>query len=641
MTHLLTVLIVDDCPEDRETYRRYLLQDEEYTYKILEEESGEGALKLCREFQPDAILLDFLLPDLDGLEFMAELKQQTAQFMPAVIMLTGYGSETVAVQAMKSGVQDYLVKGETTGEYLRSTLHSAVKKAQLSQELQRSEERFRTSVENMLDCFGIFSAVRHETGEILYFSVDYMNAAAYEFTHKSSPEAEENLCKILLNTCDNGLFDECCKVVETSQPLVKESVVYTAGKEEKKSRRVIDIRLTKMGDGFVAAWRDVTAKKEAEAALRESEERYRYLSDCIPQLVWISNPQGECEHLNQQWYEVTGLTFEDMQGFGWKQVIHPDELDSVMSAWQKSMQTGEPYEKEVRYRKFDGSYCWYLVRSVPIEDEQGNIVKWFGTGTDIDERKQLEAERDRLLQLEQAARTEAEMANQTKDEFVAMVSHDLRSPLNAILGWAKLLQTRKLDAEQVKNALETIERNAQSQAKLLEDLLNMSRILRGQLQLELYPVELVSIVKAAVETAYPSAQAKGVHLESIIDESVPSIMGDRHRLLQVLGNLLSNAIKFTPSGGKVQVLLAKSHDSSILIEVSDTGLGINPEFLPHVFERYRQANYTCKHSGLGLGLAIARHLVELHGGTITAHSPGQGQGATFSIHLPLQGTGNS
>jgi PAS domain S-box-containing protein len=636
MAQLLTVLIVDDCPEDRETYRRYLLQDQEYSYKILEEESGEGALTLCREFQPDVILLDLLLPDMDGLEFIAELKQETEKFMPAVIMLTGYGNETVAVQAMKSGVQDYLVKGETTGEYLRSTLHSVVKNAQLLQELQRSEERFRTSVENMLDCFGIFSAVRHETGEILYFRVDYMNAAAYEFSQMSSPEPGEHLCKILLNIRENGLFDECCQVVETGQPLAKESLVCTGNQGEKQSRRVIDIRLTKMGDSFVAAWRDVTAKKEAEAALRESEERYRYLSDSIPQLVWISNIEGECEHINQQWYEVTGLTWEDMQGFGWKQVIHPDELAAVMSQWRHCLQTGEPYQQEMRYRKFDGSYCWYLVRSVPIEDDQGNIVKWFGTSTDIDERKQLEAERDRLLQLEQTARNVAETANQTKDEFVAMVSHDLRSPLNAILGWTKLLQTRKLDANQVRRALETIERNAQSQAKLLEDLLNMSRILRGQLQLELYPVELVSIVKAAVETAYPSAHAQGIHLESIIDESVPSIMGDPHRLLQILGNLLSNAIKFTPSGGRVQVLLAKSTDSLILIQVSDTGLGINSEFLPYVFERYHQANYTCKHSGLGLGLAIARHLVELHGGTITAHSPGKGQGSTFSILLPLQ-----
>ncbi|TVP61674.1 MAG: PAS domain S-box protein [Nodularia sp. (in: Bacteria)] len=1023
MAQPLTVLIVDDCPEDRLAYRRYLLQDQEYSYKIIEEESGEGGLALCRQFQPDAILLDFLLPDLDGLEFLEELKQQSHKTIPAVIMLTGYGNETVAVQAMKSGVQDYLVKGQTTGEYLRSTMHSAIKNAQLSQELQRSEERFRTSVENMLDCFGIFSAVRHKTGEILQFRVDYMNAAACEFSQMISGEQGEYLGKILVNVRENGLFEECCQVVTTGKPLVKESLVYTSWNSQQQSATAIDIRITKMGDGFVAAWRDVTEKKQAEAklresqqfiariadttpgilyvydllerrnvytnsqvinllgytcpeiqemdtdflsslmhpedwvrflehrqvinvaedgdilefeyrmrhangewlwffsrdtvfnrnvdgsprqivgtafditarkqaesqlylsnerfhlaaaavncliydrdlknntvhrtegltrilgysleeadvsaewwlekvhpedrelldnqftdvldrekyyaieyrmrhedqeyryvldqgiivrdphgqvirtvgsvtdiserkqaeaalqksetkfrrivesnifgvyfgdfsggiyeannaflemfgytrgeleagkihwdemtppdyqnldqqkiqelqtsgvcnpfekeylrkdgtrvpvllglaliegrekegysvcfvldltkrkqaetALRESEERYRYLSNVIPQLVWICNIAGEYDHVNQRWCEFTGQRIEEAMGVGWTKVIHPDDIPVAIQAWMNALQTGEPYEQEIRYRKFDGSYRWHLARGVPIKNEQGQITKWFGTSTDIDHRKQLEAERDQLLQLEQSARGAAEKANQTKDEFVAMVSHDLRSPLNAILGWAKLLRTRQLDPDTVTNALETIERNAQSQSKLLEDLLNMSRILRGQLQLEVRPVKLVSIIKESVGTAYPSANAKDIHLESIIDESIPPIVGDANRLLQVLGNLLSNAIKFTPSGGRVEVRLVKSGESSVLIQVSDTGLGIKPEFLPYVFERYRQADCTSKHSGLGLGLAIVRHLVELHGGTIQAHSRGEGLGSTFTIKLPV------
>ncbi|WP_414529188.1 ATP-binding protein [Nodularia chucula] len=502
MAQPLTVLIVDDCPEDRLAYRRYLLQDQEYTYTILEEESGEGALTLCRQFHLDAILLDFLLPDLDGLEFLAELKQQSQNIMPAVIMLTGYGNESVAVLAMKSGVQDYLVKGQTTGERLRSTIHSAIKNIHLSRKLQRSEER------------------------------------------------------------------------------------------------------------------------------------YRYLSNLIPQIVWICNIHGEYEYVNQRWCEFTGQRISQALGFGWKQIIHPDDMQLAISEWMKALQRGEPDEQEIRYRKFDGSYRWYLIRAVPIKNEQGKVVQWFGTSTDIDDRKQLEAERDRLLQMETVARAIAETANKTKDEFVAMVSHDLRSPLNAILGWAKLLRTRKLDPDTINNALETIERNAQCQAKLLEDLLNMSRILRGELHLEVYPVNLVNVVQAAVETAYPSAHGKDIYLESFIEETIPPIMGDTNRLLQVLGNLLANAIKFTPSGGKIRVKLAKTDQSTILIQVSDTGSGIDPEFLPYVFERYRQADCSGKHTGLGLGLAIASHLVELHGGTITADSPGKGLGATFSIHLP-------
>jgi PAS domain S-box-containing protein len=634
MAQALTVLIIDDCVEDREVYRRYLLQDKEYDYTILEEESGEGGLELCRQFQPDGILLDFLLPDLDGLEFLEQLKQQVQGVMPAVIMLTGYGNEAVAVQAMKRGVQDYLVKGQTTAELLRSTIHSAIKNAQLFQELQRSEERFRTSVENMLDCFGIYSAIRNHTGKISDFRIDYVNAAACEFNQMTKEEQlGERLCEILPIHQEIGLFNEYCQVVETGKPLIKESLLYTSFYGKQQLTKAFDIRIAKMADGFVASWRDVTEKKQAEVALRQSEERYRYLSDAVPQIVWICNPQGECEHINQKWSELTGQSVEQAMGFGWTEVVHPDDIPAIITGCIAEVRTGELYENEIRYCRRDGTYRWHLVRGLPIKDEQGHIVKWFGTSTDIDDRKQLEAERDKLLQLEQTARAVAETANNTKDEFVAIVSHDLRSPLNAIMGWAKLLRTRQMDTASMNNALETIERNAKSQAALLEDLLNMSRIIQGKLQLDVKPVNLAAIVAGAMETAYPSANANNIHLESVVDKSIPLIRGDWNRLLQVLGNLLSNAVKFTPSGGRVTVELLRT-GSHAEISVSDTGIGIKPEFLPHVFERYCQGDRTHKQGGLGLGLAIAHHLVELHGGTIQVASPGVGLGSTFTVKLP-------
>ncbi len=379
---------------------------------------------------------------------------------------------------------------------------------------------------------------------------------------------------------------------------------------------------------------DQTQRKLAEVALRQSEERYRYLSDAMPQLVWICNANGEYEHVNQRWREFTGQTVEQSQGFGWTTVLHPDDIQPAIQAWTEALRIGEPYEHEMRYQRLDGIYRWHLARGVPIKDEQGRVVKWFGTSTDIDDRQQLEAERNLLLQLEQAARAEAEAANRTKDEFVAMVSHDLRSPLNAILGWAKLLRTRQLDEATITRALETIESNAKSQVKLLEDLLDMSRIIRGKLQLEISKISLGAIVGVAIETAYPTANAKNIHLESILDKSSLVISGDINRLQQVMGNLLSNAIKFTPSGGRVEIRLFRN-GSDAQITVSDTGIGISSEFLPYVFERYHQGDSTHKQGGLGLGLAIARHLIELHGGTIEASSPGVGQGATFTVKLPL------
>ncbi|MBD1943201.1 response regulator [Coleofasciculus sp. FACHB-712] len=252
------------------------------------------------------------------------------------------------------------------------------------------------------------------------------------------------------------------------------------------------------------------------------------------------------------------------------------------------------------------------------------------------ERKRAEEERARLLASEQAARAEAEAANRMKDEFLAVLSHELRSPLNPIIGWSGMLRTQKLNAATTARALETIERNAKLQAELIEDLLDVSRMIRGKLSLNVCPVNLISIVQAAMETVHLAAAAKSIRLESVLDPAVGLVVGDPNRLQQIIWNLLSNGIKFTPSGGRVEIKLDCT-GSYAQIEVSDTGKGIEADFLPYVFERFRQADSTSTRSqtGLGLGLAIVRHLTELHGGTVCVDSPGEGQGAIFTVKLPL------
>ena len=227
-------------------------------------------------------------------------------------------------------------------------------------------------------------------------------------------------------------------------------------------------------------------------------------------------------------------------------------------------------------------------------------------------------------------------ASRLKDEFLATVSHELRTPLTAILGWAHLLRGGQLDKEGATKALEVVERSARAQSQLIDDLLDVSRIITGKLRLDVRQVDPGSFIEAAVESVRPAADAKDVRIQKVMDTGVVSVAGDPARLQQVVWNLLSNSIKFTPRGGRVQVRLERIN-SHIEIAVSDTGVGIEPEFLPHVFERFRQADQTTtrNHSGLGLGLAIVRHLVELHGGTVHAESPGQGQGATFTVKLPV------
>ncbi|MBD2126620.1 PAS domain S-box protein [Microcoleus sp. ZQ-A2] len=387
----------------------------------------------------------------------------------------------------------------------------------------------------------------------------------------------------------------------------------------------------------VVVFDDITDRKQVEEALRQSELSFRTLADTMPQLFWTTRPDGYHEYFNQRWYEYTGMTLEQTQGWGWNPLLHPDDRQRALDIWKESLRTGKEYNIEYRFRRAsDGQYRWFLGRAFPLRDEEGRIVRWFGSCTDIHDQKCALEERDRALEQEQAARQDAERANRIKDEFLAVLSHELRSPLNPILGWAKLLQTRQFDEGTTKRAIETIERNAKLQSELIEDLLDVSRILQGKMVLNVCPVNLVSVIEAALETVRLAAQAKGIEIQKVLALDVGQVSGDSARLQQVVWNLLSNAVKFTPSGGRVEVRLERDGDYA-QIQVKDTGKGIAREFLPHVFDYFRQEDgaTTRKFGGLGLGLAIVRHLTELHGGTVGAESLGEGLGATFTAKLPL------
>ncbi len=373
-----TALIVDDNPEDCETYRRYLLRDLEYQYTVIIAGLGQEGLALSQQHQPDIVLLDYKMPDLNGIEFLAQLKVQTQQRALPVIMVTGRGDEAIAVQSMKMGAQDYVMKEHITPESLRSAVNGAVEIVRLQIQLQQQVE------------------------------------------------------------------------------------------------------------------------------------------------------------------------------------------------------------------------------------------------------------------LEQAARAEAEKANRVKDEFLAVLSHELRSPLSPILGWSKLLQNGNLDEAQTTYALETIERNAKLQAELIEDLLDVSRILQGKLTLKRNSLNLAATMQAAIETVRLSAEAKSIEIETNFSAEVGCVLGDATRLQQVIWNLLSNAVKFTPVNGRVTVQLEQVGDQ-VQITIIDTGKGIPADFLPYVFDYFRQADgsTTRRFGGLGLGLAIVRQIVELHSGAVWAESQGEGLGATFTVRLPL------
>lgn len=388
--------------------------------------------------------------------------------------------------------------------------------------------------------------------------------------------------------------------------------------------------------GGVVVCRDITERKQSEAALLESETRFRNMANNAPFMVWVTDSTGYCNFLSESWYEFTGQTEETGLGFGWVNALHPEDREHAKNAFLMANQRQESFRLEFRVGRPDGGYSWAIDAAAPRLSDSGQFEGYIGSVIDITERKQVEIERDMVLQLEQTARAEAERANRIKDEFLAVLSHELRSPLNPILGWSQLLRGGKLSADKTAKALETIERNARLQSQLIEDLLDVSRILQGKLRLNVAPVNVATIILSALETVQLSAEAKKIQIKTILNPDVGQVVGDTGRLQQIVWNLLSNAVKFTPEGGGVEVRLTQI-DRQVQIQVIDTGKGILPDFLPYVFEHFRQEDgaTTRKFGGLGLGLAIVRQLIELHGGTVFAESPGEGQGATLTVRLPL------
>jgi len=387
--------------------------------------------------------------------------------------------------------------------------------------------------------------------------------------------------------------------------------------------------------GFMGHCVDIHDYRRPGHPAKEFDE-LRFLADLIPHMIFTNTPEGQNEYSNQFAADYIGVDSEHLTGERWAAAVHPDDKAELFKRWHHCLITGETFEMLFRFRRAaDGQYRWFLGRVAPLRGPDGRIMKWFGLNIDLHDQKLAEIERIELLEREQKARAEAEAANRLKDEFLATLSHELRTPLSAILGWAELLRTETLTDAKRAHALEIIEANARLQTQLVADILDVSRIITGKLRLEVQRVNLERVVSAAVETLRPAASAKRIEIQLKVDPRLNAMRGDPDRLQQVMWNLLSNAIKFCSHGGHVVVTIAPI-DGQIEVVVTDDGEGIPADILPHIFERFRQGDNTTRrrHGGLGLGLAIVRHLVELHGGTVVAQSPGPGLGATFRVQLP-------
>lgn len=548
---------------------------------------------------------------------------------------------------------------------IANVLAEAIRRKQDEETLQESEERFRLLVEGVQD-YAIF--MLDPLGRVASWNPGVERILGYQ-------EAE------IIGQDFSCFFTP--EDIQNSQPEQELSQALAAGRAEDERWHVRKDGarfwatgvVTPLRDGplrgFSKVMRDVTERKRTEEALQESNQRLQLLSETASYLLLNDQPQELVDSIFRQISAHLGL-----------EIYFHYRVDDNRQALRLNSYGGVPDEvaKQIERLEFGQSVCGCVAaqrQQIVLENIQqltdpetefvrslgttayacfpllayGRLIGTFSFGSrkrssfNRDERVLMQTvcdqvaialERTRLTLALQQRAEELATANRMKDDFLATLSHELRTPLNAILGWARLLRTRKFNEGTTAGALETIERNAKSQAQLIEDLLDVSRITQGNLRLNLCACELIPVIEAALSAVRPAADAQGVQLESRLDPIEP-VMGDPSRLQQVVWNLLSNAIKFTPKGGRVEIKL-KQLGSQVQIVVSDTGRGITADFLPYVFERFRQFDSTSTrpHGGLGLGLAIAHQLVDLHGGTVQAESQGAGQGATFTVNLPLK-----
>ena len=385
--------------------------------------------------------------------------------------------------------------------------------------------------------------------------------------------------------------------------------------------------------GAVLVFRDITERRRAEQA----RALLAGIVDSSDDAIVSKSLEGIITSWNHSAEQMFGYTPEEAIGKSIIMII-PPELREEETMILGRLRKGERIEhfETIRVAK-NGKRINISLTVSPVRNSRGEIIGASKIARNISDKIHTERELTRLLASERAARERAEAASRAKDEFVAMVSHEIRSPLNAILGWSTMLRQGTLDEAATANAMESIERNARAQAQLVSDLLDISRVITGKLRVNSRPVDIINSLESALESVHPAAEAKQITIDVQREPHATVVTGDADRLQQVLWNLLSNAVKFTPRQGHVSVKIGRA-DSSLEVVVSDSGIGIPEDFLPYIFDRFTQVDTTSarKHAGLGLGLSIARHIVELHGGTITAESQGEGKGATFRISLPVR-----
>jgi PAS domain S-box-containing protein len=674
----IILLLVDDSATC-EAIRPFLQADQFARYSIIEKETGATGLEALRSVKMHAVLLASRLPDMKAQQWLLELEAATDLHKPPVIALLDEVDPDLEEELLQAGARFCLRSAELSPSVLQQTLRCAIELAErertvIAQKLELLERRREWAKE--------FAERNHYvktellTGQALPAgqpSTDPLRLA-FEAAKMGYWEWRIQPNEMVLGNQTEKVFglqpgefkqtyegflelvhpDDQAWVAEDIKRALEGATNYQA--EFRTTRpdgqtRWIAARghtfFNEAGQAVLMSgmMRDVTERVKAEAALRASEQLNQTVLDSLPQHIAVLDRTGRIVAVNRAWATFaienshaspvlcTGVGANYLEVCEKAVAEGALEIQAVCDGI-KAVLHGTEQNYQIEYSCHSPTeQCWFLMQITPLSRERGGAVV---SHLDITDRIKSERERAELLGESQAARAAAEAANRAKDEFIAQITHDLRSPLNAILGWTKVLLNKKVDETTRAEALQTIVESAEKQKHLIEDLLDISRIVSGKLRLEVQPISLQAVIHSAMEVMKPACEAKEIDCSFETETEADDITGDPVRLEQVIWNLISNAVKFTPNRGQVKVRLERA-DPHMRITIIDTGRGVRKEHLPYLFKRYWQPDEAgTRQSGLGLGLSLVKHIVELHGGTVDAESEGEGRGAKFIINLPMR-----
>jgi signal transduction histidine kinase/CheY-like chemotaxis protein len=630
LTHqTYTLLVVEDCSIDRELYQRFLLQDSSCNYDLLEAESVVEGLELCQTKSIDVILLDYHLSNGDGLEFLTKLATQGGGRLPPVVMLTGQGDENIAVQAMKLGAQDYLVKSKLTSELLQLSIRNAISNGHFRQQLAQSEDRFRASMDNMIDCVGIYSAVHEESGQISDFQIDYLNLAALTDTLLTSADVGKKLCDVFPSVRDTDLFAKYVRVVETGMPLIKEDLIYKDVFGGQLLTRTYDLRVSKLHDGFICTWRDVTERKQIELTKIEAERDLREYQERLQTGIEVA---GVALARFDYTTNLVALSPEAVAMYGFapgiasvtrKQIhntFHPDEraaLEVTIAQVVDPQGTGW-FAQDHRVVYPSGEVRCLSVRKQVFFDRSGAVERpsyAILAAIDVTDRNQTLAD--------------LEARNQDLDSFVHIVSHDLKAPLRAVANLSEWIEEDLADSLSVANQeqMSLLRNRVYRMESTIDGLLDYARLGRTEHTNEL--VIVAQLLSEIVDSLAPPPK-----FTISIAQNMPTFHTDRVLLSQVFANLIGNGIKHNNKlDGSIRIVVAE-HRDYYEFAIADDGPGIAPEQQDLVFQIFHAVNPQKRADSTGIGLAIVKKIIETEGGTIRLESE-IGKGTTFYFTWPM------